>query len=115
MRMLLRSVLAIGAWALSASALLVVPHPIETLATIASKGMDIDIVCNDCPFPEIAKNGQVTWKKDVETSVVRLPRWFSMLLKPVKLMRVPPSRSISLPTMTLSISTVSRSSRTRPP
>jgi hypothetical protein len=76
--MLFRSILAAGALSLGASAFLIVPevqppHPVEhphSLELQHARSENVQLDCDNCPFPDVQKNGQVSWTDDTKSSLV---------------------------------------------
>lgn len=79
--MLFRSLVAASAVSLSASAFLVVPEvhpsaqaPPNLPATNAvelgdSQSKTFELICDDCPFPETAEDGVVTWSENTKSAL----------------------------------------------
>lgn len=80
--MLFRSLVAASALSLSASAFLVVPevhHPSQEHNSLpATHAVEIgdvhsktlELLCDDCPFPETQEDGVVSWSEDTKSSLV---------------------------------------------
>lgn len=81
--MILRSVLAASALSLGATAFLVVPefqpHAVEKAPAPQdlhrfevqdARIQQVALACDECPFPEVHSDGQISWTDGVKSSLV---------------------------------------------
>ncbi|KAL1967733.1 hypothetical protein VTN77DRAFT_2990 [Rasamsonia byssochlamydoides] len=80
--MILRSILAVSALSLGATAFLVVPethphavenapapHDLHRLEVHDARSEQVELTCDECPYPEVDSNGQISWTDGVKTSL----------------------------------------------